>query len=525
MKNSIRLEVSIDDQRLDVLNHKGDLLRSFSVSTAKKGVGFREESFRTPTGRFRICEKIGDGEKPNTIFKQRVPAGIWKKGTPAAGDLVLTRILRLDGLDPENANSKKRCIYIHGTNREDLIGRPASIGCVRLSNAEMVELYDMVPEKTSLYIHPPGKKRGKLIFFDCDSTLSSIEGIDELARSRGPEVYADVVALTNAAMNGEVPLDEVFPRRMEIIRPDKATCDHVAAKYIKTMVPGVPALIKRLKKDGWLPVILSGGFAPLIEPLAKHLGIDHVEAVPLFLDKKGNYAGYGVDFPTTRNLGKNEIIREWKAALLPERTAMIGDGISDLETTPDVDVFIGFGGVVARPAVKKGARRWITDMRDRDKVIGMLETGKKATVTRGGDKLSVNISRKLLSEVKPRLASRLMSTSSKKEKPSKGKRYSSEEKNDIVSFVEKHNAENGRGGQSAAAKKFGISQLTIASWLKSNGTAVGKRGGKAAVVKSAKGGSISAKLSALAALATKIDKAEAELAKLKGQFKSLKAGL
>src|SRR6218665_1025873 len=146
MKSKIRLEVSIDDQRLDVFNND-QLVRSFTVSTARKGVGFREESFRTPTGRFRISEKIGDGEKLNTIFKKREPAGVWKKNKKETGDLITTRIIRIDGLDPENANSKKRCIYIHGTNREDLLGQPASIGCVRLANTDMVELFEMVSVK------------------------------------------------------------------------------------------------------------------------------------------------------------------------------------------------------------------------------------------------------------------------------------------------------------------------------------------------------------------------------------------
>lgn len=522
-KSSIRLEVSIDDQRLDVFE-KDKLIRSFTVSTARKGVGFREESFRTPTGRFRISEKIGDGAKLNTIFKQRVPAGVWKKSSKAEGDLVLTRILRIDGLDPENANSKKRCIYIHGTNREDLIGKPASIGCVRLSNKDMVELFEMVSVKDAMHIHPPVKQRGKLIFFDCDSTLSSIEGIDELARAKGAEVFKQVVALTNAAMNGEIPLDQVFPKRMEIIKPDKATCVKVAAQYIKTVVPGAALLIRRLKKDGWLPVIISGGFAPLIEPLAKRLGIDYVEAVPLYLDAKGKYAGYGTDYPTTRNLGKNEIIREWKAAMLPERTGMMGDGISDLETKPDVDVFIGFGGVVKRPLVRKGSENWIESLSDQESIIRMLGEPSKRHISRTGKILSRQISKKTLSGDRSGLVSAPMSTSSKK--TSKGKRYSAEEKGDIVAFVEKHNAENGRGGQSAAAKKFGISQLTIASWLKSGGASTGaKRGRKPGSGNAAKGGSFSAKLGALSALAAQIDKAEADLDKLKAKFKTLKAGL
>jgi phosphoserine phosphatase len=133
-------------------------------------------------------------------------------------------------------------------------------------------------------------------------------------------------------MNGDIALDEVFPRRMEIIRPNRETCDAVAQLYCETITPGTPELISRLKAEGWTLVIVSGGFAPLIEPLARQLGIDHVEAVPLYLDEKGDYAGYGEDYPTTRNGGKNEIVREWKTALLPERVILMGDGISDLET-------------------------------------------------------------------------------------------------------------------------------------------------------------------------------------------------
>ena len=521
--NELRLEVSIDDQRLRLFRGT-ELEREYVVSTATKGVGYTEGSYRTPTGRFVIVQKIGDGQPSGTIFKARQPVGQWQPGDACDQDLVLTRIVRISGLQPESANTFDRFIYFHGTNQEEKLGTPASCGCIRLSNTDIIDLHDRVEPGTMIEILPPTKKRGKLIFFDCDSTLSSIEGIDELARAKGPEVFKQVVALTNAAMNGEIPLDQVFPKRMEIIRPDKATCAKVAAQYIKTVVPGAALLIRRLKKDGWLPVIISGGFAPLIEPLAKRLGIDHVEAVPLYLDAKGNYAGYGTDYPTTRNLGKNEIIREWKAAMLPERVGMMGDGISDLETKSDVDVFIGFGGVVKRPLVRKGSRNWIESLSDQESIIRMLGKPSKRHVSRTDKILSRQISKKTLSGDRPGLISAPMSTSSKK--TSKGKRYSAEEKGDIVAFVEKHNAENGRGGQSAAAKKFGISQLTIASWLKSGGASTGaKRGRKPGSGSAAKGGSFTAKLGALSALAAQIDKAEADLDKLKAKFKTLKAGL
>jgi phosphoserine phosphatase len=364
MSTPRRLEVSIDEQTLKVL--EGDeCLRCFKISTAAKGMGFTLDSYRTPTGRFQIAEKIGDGEPSGTIFKQRVPVGHWSPGMAVEGDLVLGRVLRIQGLDPENANTFERFIYIHGTNHEDRLGQPASQGCIRLGSAEMIELFEMIEVGTELSILPATKRRGKLFFVDCDSTLSSIEGIDELARARGDEVFAQIVALTNAAMNGEVPIHEVFPKRMEMIRPDRALCDEIAALYVETLVPGAVEMIQEVKNAGWLPVILSGGFAPLIRPLACHLGIDHVEAVPLYFHDDESYKGFGEDYPTTHNMGKNEIIREWKNAMLPERCVMMGDGVSDLETKPDVDIFIGFGGVVPRAKVEAGSDYWLTDLRDR----------------------------------------------------------------------------------------------------------------------------------------------------------------
>lgn len=364
MNPTRRLEVSIDDQSLKLI--EGDkCICQFEISTAIKGMGCVKDSYRTPTGRFRIVEKIGAGEPSGTIFKQRLASGLWQPGDSTEGDLVLSRILRIEGLDPENANSFERFIYIHGTNHEQRLGQPASQGCIRLGNQEMIELFDEVEEGMELQIHPATQPRGKLFFMDCDSTLSTIEGIDELARAKGDDVFAQVVELTHAAMNGDVPIHEVFPRRMEMIRPDRALCEEVGALYVKTMVPGAEDFIRDLKAAGWLPIILSGGFEPLIRPFADHLGISHVEAVPLYFHEDGSYKGYGEDYPTTRNLGKNEVIREWKQAVLPKQILMMGDGVSDLETKPDVDAFIGFGGVLTRTKVKSGCDYWVADMGNR----------------------------------------------------------------------------------------------------------------------------------------------------------------
>lgn len=363
MNDNPRLEISLDDQTLRVIAGESTL-KTFSISSSAKGMGFIEGSYRTPIGNFEICEKIGTDAPIGTIFKARKPEGIWNPESSYNQDLVLTRILRLCGKDPENQNTYDRFIYIHGTNHEDKIGSPASHGCIRLSNDDMIELFNIIPNQTEVFIHPMKQTKGKLLFLDCDSTLSSIEGIDELARLSDPAIFEEVVNLTNAAMNGDVPLNQVFKKRMEIIRPSFDMVRIVSQSYLDHIVAGAEKLIQHAREHGWTVVILSGGFEPIIRPFADQLGIEHVEAVPLYFDASGNYAGYGEDYPTTRNLGKNEIIQQWKRAMLPEKVIMIGDGTSDLETQPDVDLMIGFGGVVSRDKVKQGAGAWITRLDD-----------------------------------------------------------------------------------------------------------------------------------------------------------------
>ncbi len=146
-----RIEISVAEQRLRLLD--GDnLMAEYAVSTGSRGLGTEEGSFKTPTGRFEICEKIGEGAEPGTIFKGRKPIGSWKPGDAMEGDLVLSRILWLDGTEPGNANTRDRYIYIHGTNQEDLIGQPASEGCIRMKNADVLDLFDRIPPRTPVSI-------------------------------------------------------------------------------------------------------------------------------------------------------------------------------------------------------------------------------------------------------------------------------------------------------------------------------------------------------------------------------------
>ncbi len=146
-----RIEVSIGTQRLRLFDGMR-LVREWACSTSKFGIGFTEGSNQTPLGHFIVQEKHGDGAACGTIFKSRQPVGMWTPPMETQADLVLTRILWLHGLEPRNANTLQRYIYIHGTNDERGIGRPGSHGCVRLRNREMIELFDLVPVATPVWI-------------------------------------------------------------------------------------------------------------------------------------------------------------------------------------------------------------------------------------------------------------------------------------------------------------------------------------------------------------------------------------
>jgi lipoprotein-anchoring transpeptidase ErfK/SrfK len=144
------IHVSIRDQRL-TLKENEQAVRSFPVSTSRFGIGTQEGSMKTPTGRFRIAEKIGSDLPSETIFRSRVPLNPGD-ALPETEDLIMSRILWLDGLDPQNANTRERFIYIHGTKHEHKIGTPASCGCVRMRNADVAELFDLVDEGTPVVI-------------------------------------------------------------------------------------------------------------------------------------------------------------------------------------------------------------------------------------------------------------------------------------------------------------------------------------------------------------------------------------
>lgn len=328
MTEARRLVVSIDDQTLRVCEG-GSCLREFQVSTAIKGMGCAKGSHRTPTGNFRICEKIGAGHPPGTIFRARVPVGQWSAGESPEADLVLTRILRLDGMDSNNANTLERFIYIHGTNREDLVGQPAGHGCIRLRNEEMIELFDMVAENDLLEIQPASRRRGKLLFIPFEPLLVSLDGIEEMARQSGNETHRKIVELLAALRAGGLEAGDAFVRCMESIRPDRALCVTAAASCVSAIAPGTANFIVAVKNLGWVPVLLAFSPAPLVEPVARALGIAHFESPVLDFDDDGRYSGAARGYPTTGGFQQSEVIRDWLEAFFPRCSVMMADDFSE----------------------------------------------------------------------------------------------------------------------------------------------------------------------------------------------------
>ena len=149
-QEACEIEISIRDQIL-TLRRGEDVLRTYPISSSRFGLGTETGSRKTPLGRFRVAEKIGHGQPAGTIFRSRIPLGP-EDPLPNTEDWITSRILWLDGTEPDNSNTKDRYIYIHGTKHEDRLGRPDSHGCIRMRNSDVIELFDLVQEGTAVRI-------------------------------------------------------------------------------------------------------------------------------------------------------------------------------------------------------------------------------------------------------------------------------------------------------------------------------------------------------------------------------------
>ncbi len=141
------IQISLADQQLCYCEHV------FPISSSRFGVGTEEGSNKTPLGSFQISEKIGAGDPIYSVYRGRRKQGVWApEGKDCERDLILSRILRLTGMEGHNSNTYARYIYIHGTNDEARIGQERSIGCIRMHNADVITLNNLVPLGTPVHI-------------------------------------------------------------------------------------------------------------------------------------------------------------------------------------------------------------------------------------------------------------------------------------------------------------------------------------------------------------------------------------
>jgi phosphoserine phosphatase len=213
---------------------------------------------------------------------------------------------------------------------------------------------------------PPIWPIANIVIFDCDSTLSTIEGIDELARMTGHEY--DVAMLTKRAMEGDIPLETVYGHRLVTVNPNQEQVRAIANLYRETVIPDARAVIEALQSLGVEVFIVSGGLIEPVRDFGVWLGIprDHIFAVNMEYDQlagkwwrywdlpggdnpQANYLAVEAS-PLTGTRGKNQVISRIRTEY-PGRVIMIGDGGSDLEAANEVDLFIGFGGAEFRQRV------------------------------------------------------------------------------------------------------------------------------------------------------------------------------
>ena len=158
---AVKISIDIPTQQLELFNDSGALVRSYAISTGANGVGEESGSYCTPRGRHIIRAKIGAGQPLNSVFVRRRPTGeIYTRelGEKHPGrDWILTRILWLSGCEPGynrlgSCDTMRRYIYIHGTPDSTPLGQPGSKGCVRIGNADLLELFDCVPVGTVVQV-------------------------------------------------------------------------------------------------------------------------------------------------------------------------------------------------------------------------------------------------------------------------------------------------------------------------------------------------------------------------------------
>ena len=192
------------------------------------------------------------------------------------------------------------------------------------------------------------------VVLDVDSTLCGIEGIDFLARRRGPEIGAQIEEVTARAMRGEVSLERVYGERLALIQPTVADLEALQHAYVNALASDAEAGIRAMRAAGVRLALVSGGIREAIEPLAASLGFasDELHAVAISFDGRGRYVGYDVASPLASQRGKSQVV----GALISEHrltrpVLAVGDGATDVCMRDVADAFAAYVGFARRDNV------------------------------------------------------------------------------------------------------------------------------------------------------------------------------
>ena len=206
-----------------------------------------------------------------------------------------------------------------------------------------------------------------IILFDLDSTLSKIEGFDEIARKKG--VYDQVAKITAETMEGNIPFSDAFARKLDILKPSISDALWLSKEYEKHFEDGAENLVKKLKEKNINVGILSNNLDIVIKKIGNYLNLDGelCIGVKAHHDKHGEYIGLDASDPLTKDGGKGEVIKSFK--LKRSKLVFVGDSKGDMDAGDYADLFIGYGGVVARDKVKKNAKYFANNMNEVSKFI------------------------------------------------------------------------------------------------------------------------------------------------------------
>lgn len=222
------------------------------------------------------------------------------------------------------------------------------------------------------------------VCFDVDSTVIREEGVDVLAEFLGKG--EKVAEFTAAAMGGSMKFEEALAARLAILEPSRADVENCLREHPPRLSSGVERLVRLLREEAGVDVwFVSGGFRPMIEPVADAVGVprDRIYANTILFrdDEHGSYAGFDADEPTSADGGKPRALRAIAEEHGHKVMVMVGDGATDAQARPPASAFVGYGGVVVREPVKEKACWFVRDFED---MISVVE--RFAVRRRGGDR-------------------------------------------------------------------------------------------------------------------------------------------